>query len=54
MKIYSDVRLGVKPEINAVSTILIGIVTVGVIIASYLSRRQTLQEERERRAAAAG
>ena len=54
MKIYSDVRLGVKPEINAVSTILIAIVTVGVIIASYLSRRQTLQEERERRAAAAG
>ena len=54
MKIYSDVRLGVKPEINAVSTILIGIVTVGVIIASYLSRRQALQVERERRAAAAG
>lgn len=54
MKIYSDVRLGVKPEINAVSTILIAIVTVGVILASYLSRRQTLQEERDRRAAAAG
>ena len=54
MKIYSDVRLGVKPEINAVSTILIGIVTVGVIMASYLSRRQTLQEERDRRAAEAG
>ena len=54
MKIYSDVRLGVKPEINAVSTILIGVVTLGVIAASYLTRRQTLQEERDRRAAIAG
>ncbi|MCK9911676.1 ABC transporter permease subunit, partial [Microbacteriaceae bacterium K1510] len=31
MKIYSQVRLGVTPEINAISTILIGIVTVGVL-----------------------
>ena len=31
MKIYSQVRLGVTPEINAVSTILIAIVTVGVL-----------------------
>ena len=30
MRIYSDVRLGVKPEINAISTIMIGIVTIGV------------------------
>ncbi len=51
MKIYSDVRLGVKPEINAVSSILIGVVTLGVLAASYLTRRQTLQQERERRAA---
>ena len=31
MKIYSQVRLGVTPEINAVCTILIGLVAIGVI-----------------------
>jgi putrescine transport system permease protein len=39
IKIFSAVRLGVNPEINALSTIMIGIVTVGVISASLLSRR---------------
>jgi putrescine transport system permease protein len=51
MKIYSQVRLGVTPEINAISTILIGIVTFGVLGAAYFSRRQTLKRERERRIA---
>jgi putrescine transport system permease protein len=40
MKIYSQVRLGVTPEINALSTILIGLVTVGVIIASIVQKRR--------------
>jgi len=31
MRIYSQVRLGVNPEINAVSTLLIGLVATGVI-----------------------
>ncbi|MGC4107209.1 MAG: ABC transporter permease [Thermomicrobiales bacterium] len=31
MRIYSQVRLGVSPEINAVSTLLIGLVATGVI-----------------------
>ena len=39
IKIYSAVRLGVSPEINALSTILISIVTVGVITASLLQKR---------------
>jgi putrescine transport system permease protein len=38
MKIYSQVRLGVTPEINAVCTILIGLVTLGVCIATLASR----------------
>ena len=38
MKIYSMVRLGVTPEINAVSTLLVGIVAVGVLGASYLHK----------------
>lgn len=40
MKIYSQVRLGVTPEINAVCTILVGLVTSGVLLASYFTRRQ--------------
>ncbi len=43
MKIYSQVRLGVTPEINAVSTILIGIVTIGVIITSVMHKRREAQ-----------
>lgn len=54
MKIYSDVRLGVKPEINAVSTILISIVTVAVIVASILTKRQEAERERAERMAARG
>ncbi len=43
MKIYSQVRLGVTPEINAVSTILVGLVASGVLIASWVGRRQERQ-----------
>ena len=39
MRIYSSVRLGVTPEINAVCTVLIALVTIGVIIASILQKR---------------
>ncbi|TCP89141.1 ABC-type spermidine/putrescine transport system permease subunit II [Rhizobium sp. PP-CC-2G-626] len=51
MKIYSQVRLGVTPEINAACTILIGIVATGVLITSIVSRRQQIQRERDERAA---
>ncbi|MBY0560574.1 ABC transporter permease [Hyphomicrobium sp.] len=51
MKIYSQVRLGVTPEINAISTILIGIVTIGLLLAAYVTKRQTERSERERRKA---
>ena len=39
MRIYSSVRLGVTPEINAVCTVLIALVTLGVIIASIVQKR---------------
>ncbi|PDT37290.1 putrescine ABC transporter permease PotI [Rhizobium sp. M10] len=54
MKIYSQVRLGVTPEINAVCTILIGIVAIGVICASIITKRREIQRDRDERAAAAG
>ena len=43
MKIYSQVRLGVTPEINAVCTVLIGLVTLGVITASLIEKRHALR-----------
>ncbi|MEK0083827.1 ABC transporter permease [Benzoatithermus flavus] len=43
MRIYSSVRLGVTPEINAVCTVLIGIVTVGVIVASIVQKRSLIR-----------
>ncbi|MBY5784244.1 ABC transporter permease subunit [Rhizobium leguminosarum bv. viciae] len=54
MRIYSQVRLGVTPEINAVCTILIAIVTVGVICASVVTKRREIQRQRDERTAAAG
>jgi len=51
MKIYSQVRLGVTPEINAVSTILVGLVATGVLLASYLNRRQAAQRLLDRQMA---
>lgn len=53
MKIYSQMRLGVTPEINAVSTILIGIVSVGVVITSVLHKRREAQRQRDQRLARA-
>ena len=40
MEIYSSVRLGVSPQVNALSSILIGLVGSGVILASIISRRK--------------
>jgi putrescine transport system permease protein len=40
MRIYSQVRLGVTPEINAASTILIGLVTVAVLTAALATKRR--------------
>src|SRR5437588_506440 len=38
IRIYSDVRLGVKPEINAICTVMVAVVAVAVIAASLLAR----------------
>lgn len=51
IKIFSAVRLGVSPEINALSTIMIAIVTVGVITASLVTKRNATRAEAETRAA---
>jgi putrescine transport system permease protein len=46
MRIYSQVRLGVTPEINAASTLLVGFVTGGVIAAALLTRRAARAQAR--------
>jgi putrescine transport system permease protein len=40
IRIYSEVRLGVKPEVNAVCTVMIGFVALALIAASLLTRRR--------------
>ena len=52
MKIYSQVRLGVAPKINAVCTLLIAVVSVGVIIAAILNKRREVQKARDAHLAA--
>jgi putrescine transport system permease protein len=51
IKIFSAVRLGVSPEINALSTLMIAIVTMGVISASLISKRAAIRQKQEERAA---
>jgi putrescine transport system permease protein len=38
IRIYSEVRLGVRPEINAVCTIIIAVVAIGIVAASLLTK----------------
>jgi putrescine transport system permease protein len=38
IRIYSEVRLGVKPEVNAVCSIMIAIVAIAVVAASLLAK----------------
>jgi putrescine transport system permease protein len=40
MRLYSQVRLGVNPEINAVSTLMIGVVAIGVVAAYAVQQRK--------------
>jgi putrescine transport system permease protein len=46
IRIYSEVRLGVKPEINAVCTIMIALVAIGTIAASLMAKRGAVRRER--------
>jgi putrescine transport system permease protein len=46
IRIYSEVRLGVKPEINAVCTIMIALVALGTIAASLTAKRGAMRRER--------
>jgi putrescine transport system permease protein len=54
MKIYSQVRLGVTPEINAACTLLIAAISFGVIVASITQKRREVQRVLDEQAAMRG
>jgi len=47
MVIFSKVRLGVSPDINALATILVAVVAVGVVIAGVMMSRQQKARDRD-------
>ncbi len=54
MVIFSRVRLGVNPVVNALATIMVVVVALGVILSAVLMRRQEQRRKREEQMAAAG
>ncbi len=46
IRIYSEVRLGVKPEVNAVCTIMIAVVAVATSASSLIAKRSAVRRER--------
>jgi putrescine transport system permease protein len=53
MVIYSKVRLGITPDINALATIMIVVVSIGVVIGGIVMTRQERRRLRDQRLAAA-
>ena len=45
IRIYSEVRLGVKPEINAICTLVIGFIAVIIVAASLVSKLSAARGE---------
>jgi putrescine transport system permease protein len=45
IRIYSEVRLGVKPEINAICTLIIGLIAMVIVGASFASKLSSAQGE---------
>lgn len=47
MVVFSKVRLGVSPDINALATILVSVVAIGVVIAGFTMARQQKVRDRD-------
>ena len=45
IRIYSEVRLGVKPEINAICALVVGLIAVIIVLASLASKLSRAQAE---------
>jgi putrescine transport system permease protein len=53
MVIFSKVRLGVSPDVNALATLMVLMVAVGVISSAWFLQRRERQRTREMQLAAA-
>lgn len=53
MVVFSKVRLGVSPDVNALATIIVGIVTLAVVLSGWLMIRSERRRERDVQAALA-
>jgi putrescine transport system permease protein len=47
MVIFSKVKLGVSPDVNALATIIIGIVATGVVLATIALKRQETRRAKD-------
>jgi putrescine transport system permease protein len=54
MVIFSKVKLGVSPDINALASIIIGIVATGILIAIIALKRQERRQIRDSQMATSG
>lgn len=54
MVIFSKVRLGVSPEINALATIIVLVVATGIVAAGVIMNRQEKARQRDIQMALAG
>src|SRR5678810_1262544 len=54
MVIFSRVRLGVSPVVNALASLMVLVVALGVILSAILMRRQEQRRKREEQMAASG
>ena len=54
MLVWAKVRLGVTPDINALGSLIVGIVAIGVTLSSIVITRQERRREKEIQAALAG
>ena len=45
IRIYSEIRLGVKPEINAICSLIVGLIAIVIVVASFASKLSSRQGE---------
>jgi len=45
IRIYSEVRLGVKPEINAICTLVVGLIALVIVVASLATKLTSVKGE---------
>lgn len=54
MLVFSSVRLGVSPQVNALGSIIVALVSIGIILATALMHRRETLRQRDEHMARAG